>query len=136
MKTQSKMAQMRYGNCGARGREFAHTCEITEECSKMAYKRMIGGGGAPSRFVIPELEDQHLTQIATSDKYQFIVLASCVPLRAAQSTTVHNKITALRIKATEYANRYECTLVHVAPRQTSVVRFCCCGDEVSCEEGD
>jgi hypothetical protein len=56
----------------------------------MAYKRMIGGGGAPSRFVIRELEDQHLTQIATSVKYQFIVLASCVPLRAAQSTAVAN----------------------------------------------
>ena len=80
----------------------------------MAYKSMIGGGGAPSRFVIRELEDQHLTQIATSDKYQFIVLASCVPLRVAQSM-------ALRIRATKHASRCEGAAVKVAPRQTSVV---------------
>jgi hypothetical protein len=82
----------------------------------MAYRRMIGGGGAPSRFVIRELEDQHLTQIATSDKYQFIVLASCVPPRVAQSTTVGNKNTALRMKATKYANGYECTVAQAVPR--------------------
>lgn len=87
----------------------------------MAYKSMIGGGGAPSRFVIRELEDQHLTQIATSDKYQFIVLASCVPLRVAQRTAVANKNTALMIRATKHASRCEGAVVQVAPRQTSVV---------------
>jgi hypothetical protein len=74
----------------------------------MAYKSVIGGGGAPSRSVIRELEDQHLSQIATSDKYQFIVPASCVPRRAAQNTAVTARNTALGIKATELCE-------HVAP---------------------
>lgn len=103
--------------------------------TKMEYKRMIGGGGAPSRFVIRELEDQHLTQIATSGKYQFIVLASCVPLRAAQSTAVANRHTALGTKATKDANMWQPVLVQAAPRHTVLVGFCCCGDEAVCEEG-
>lgn len=68
--------------------------------TKMAYKRMIGVGGVASRFVICEKEDQHLSQIATSDKYQFIVLAPRLPLRAAQTAT-GGANTASRTDATQ-----------------------------------